>query len=43
MTTAEKIKETIAGIFFIIGFFGLFYATSFVQPIEEHIIEMRGE
>lgn len=43
MTTAEKIKETIAGIFFILGFFGLICATAIVEPVEEYIIETRGE
>lgn len=43
MTTSEKIKEIIGGICFIIMFLSMFGMASFVEPIEEAIIETRGE
>lgn len=40
---SEKIKEIIAGIFFSIAFASLFGMASFVEPVEEVIIEARVE
>ncbi len=41
MTTSEKIKEIIGGIFFIMFFFSLFGMTVFIEPVEQAIIEAR--
>jgi hypothetical protein len=37
------IKEILAGICFVLFFYGLIAATSFVEPINETVIETRGE
>ena len=39
----NMIKEILAGIAFCLFFFGLIGATAFVEPINETIIEERGE
>ena len=37
------IKEILAGICFVLFFFGLIGATAFIEPINDTIIEARGE
>ena len=37
------IKEILASIAFVMFFFGLIGATTFVEPINETVIETRGE
>ena len=37
------IKEILAGICFILFFFGLIGATSFIEPINQTIIEARNK